>query len=100
MAPFICECEGKSYGGWFNKKTCKECNTIIHFYKPVAIGGNQWRNQRIKDLEDTIKSICSSIHLLIESENINIRIGTYSEELISLVSRARKDIEDNQYKRR
>ena len=99
--PFICECEGKSYAGWFNKKTCKKCNTIIHHKHGVQIGGYQWKTQRIKDLEDTIISICSFI------ESTAMKIGGLdaggpgeTEDLISLISKARKDVEDNQYRRR
>ena len=57
MAPFICECEGKSYSGWFNKKRCKDCDTIIHFRRTVSQGSYQWRSQRIKDLEAEVKKL-------------------------------------------
>ena len=105
MAPFICKCEGKSYAGWFNKKICKECGEVIHNIKGIVKGGYAWKTQRIKDLEDTIISICAFIELLDELcedygdvDLINTKIN--GEKLISLVSKARKDIEDNQYKRR
>ena len=92
MAGFICGCEGKSYGGWFNKRTCKDCNEIIHFHKPVLKGGNQWRNQRIEDLEYKILFICDIFKL---SDDLN----KIRDKLISWSDEARKDIADNQYKR-
>ena len=57
MAPFICECKGKSYAGWFNKKTCKECGTVIHNRNGVQVGGYAWKTQRIKDLEAEVKEL-------------------------------------------
>ena len=57
MAPFICKCKGKSYAGWFNKKTCKECGEVIHNRNGVAKGGYAWKTQRIKVLELEVKNL-------------------------------------------
>ena len=57
MAPFICKCEGKSYAGWFNKKKCKDCGTIIYNPRGVVNGGYQWKTQRIKDLEAEVAKL-------------------------------------------
>lgn len=57
MAPFICKCENKSYAGWFNKKKCKDCNTIIHNRYGTQIGGYAWKTQKIKDLKKEVKDL-------------------------------------------
>jgi hypothetical protein len=57
MADFICECEGKSYIGFFNKRKCKDCGTTIHFRRVVSNGSYQWKTQRIKDLEAEVKKL-------------------------------------------
>ena len=57
MAPFICKCEDKSYGGWFNKKKCNDCGSIIHNRNGVQVGGYAWKTQRIKDLEAEVKEL-------------------------------------------
>ena len=57
MAPFICKCKDKSYTGFYNKKKCKDCGTTIHFHKTVSIGSHQWKNKRIKELEQQVKAL-------------------------------------------
>ena len=57
MAPFICKCDNKSYAGWFNKKKCNDCGTIIHNRNGIQVGGYAWKTQRIKDLEKELKEM-------------------------------------------
>ena len=64
MASFICKCENKSYTGFYNKKKCKDCDTIIHFRKTVSIGSHQWKTQRIEDLKQEVKDLKNKVESL------------------------------------